>query len=210
MDPSTLVPQILTPFNFVDWREDIQVSLCKFGSFRMRMGRETQPHHPTEKNKFLNQLDEAFGFLCTHISQDLLFHLQELKTQKDYWENIETLFGKQYELQGHVLENYLIALHPNSFETIQQFLTKFKSLALQCKQCGIERKYEKLVPSLLSKIGLEYYVFFFTFHSRSASIPNWKMPSLDAFVEFLIQEQDKFVQMRVVQNSKNQALLMSY
>ena len=82
MDPSTLVPHILTPFNYVDWRVDIQVSLCKFGLFRMTMGRETEPHHPTKKNKFLNQLDEAFGFLFTHISRDLLFNLEGLKTPK--------------------------------------------------------------------------------------------------------------------------------
>ena len=76
----------------------MQVYLCKLGMFRITMGRETKPHHPTEKNKFLNQLDEAFGFLCTHISRDLLFHLEGLKTPKESWENIEFLFGKQDEL----------------------------------------------------------------------------------------------------------------
>ena len=60
----------------------MQVSLCKLGLFRMTMGRETEPHHPTEKNKFLDRLDEAFGFLCTHISWDLLFHLEGLKNMK--------------------------------------------------------------------------------------------------------------------------------
>ena len=35
------------------------------------------------------------------------------------------------------------------------------------------------------------------------------MPSLDDFVESLIQEQDKLVQMGVIQTSKNQALLMT-
>ena len=79
------------------------------------MGRETEPDHPTEKNKFLNRLDEAFGFLCTHISWDLLFHLEGLKTPKEYWEKIESLFGKQNELRGHILEKWLIALQRNSF-----------------------------------------------------------------------------------------------
>ena len=39
-------------------------------------------------------------------------------------------------------------------------------------------------------------------------MPNWKIPSLDSFVESLIQEKDKLVQMGVIQTSKNQALLM--
>ena len=106
----------------------MQVSLCHLGLFRMTMSRETEPHHPIEKNKFLNWLDEAFGFLCTHISRDLMFHLEGLKTLKEYLENLKSLFGKQDELQGHILENELIALQLSSFKTIQQFFTKFKSL----------------------------------------------------------------------------------
>ena len=82
MDSTALVPQILTPLNYVDYREDMQVSLHNLGLYRMTMGREIEPHHPTEKNKFLNRLDEAFGFLCTHISRDLFFHLKGLKYTK--------------------------------------------------------------------------------------------------------------------------------
>ena len=107
------------------------------------------------------------------------------------------------------MENELIALHPSSFETIEHFFTKFKSLALQCKQCGIERKVEKLVLFVINKIGFEYYFFISNIHSRRASILNWKIPSLDFFAKSLIQEQDKLVQMGVLQTSKIQALLMS-
>ena len=70
----------------------MHVSLHKLGLFRMHMGRETEPHHPTEKNKFLNRLDEAFGFHFTHISRDLLFHLEGLKNPKEAWEKLEFLF----------------------------------------------------------------------------------------------------------------------
>ena len=61
----------------------MKVYLSKIGLYRMTMGRETEPHNPTKKNKFLNQLDEAFGFLYAHISRDLLFHLEGLKTPKE-------------------------------------------------------------------------------------------------------------------------------
>ena len=60
----------------------MQVSLHNVGFFRITMGRDKELHHPTKKNKFLNRLDESFGFLCTHISWDLLFHLEGLKTPK--------------------------------------------------------------------------------------------------------------------------------
>ena len=128
---------------------------------------------------------------------------------KEARENIEYLFGKQDELRGNILENDIIALQPNSFQSIHQFFTKYKSLVLQCKQCGLERKYEQLVMSILSKLGSEYPIFFSTFHYGRASIPNWKIPSLDAFVESLIQEQDKLVQMGVLQTSKNLELSLS-
>ena len=130
----------------------MQVSSCQLGLFRMTMGREIEPHNPAEKNKFLNQLEEAFGFLCTHISWDILFHPEGLKTSKESWEKIESLFGKQDELRGKILESDLIALYPGSFKTIQRFFKKFKSLALQCKQCEIERKYEQLVLSVLREL----------------------------------------------------------
>ena len=128
MDSIALVPHLLTPFNYVYWREDMQVSLHNICLFRMTMGRDTEPHHPTEKNKFLNWLDEALGFLCTHISRDILFHIEGLNTPKEAWEKLKLLFGKQDEIQGNIFEKKLIALQLNNFETIQHFFTKFKSL----------------------------------------------------------------------------------
>ena len=119
------------------------------------MGRATESQQHVEKNKFLNRLDEAFGFMCTHISWDILFHLEGLGTMKEAWEKLESLIGIQYELQGNILENELIALQPNSFESIKQFFTNSKSLVLQCKQCGIERKHENLVLLVMGKFGLE-------------------------------------------------------
>ena len=97
----------------------MQVSLCNNCYFRIILGREVEPHHPAEKNKFPNSLDEAFGYLCTHISRYLLFHLEGFRAPKESWENLEVLFGKKDELQGHILENELIALQPSSFKTIQ-------------------------------------------------------------------------------------------
>ena len=76
----------------------MQVSLCKLGLYMIIMGREKEPHHPTKKNKFLNWLDESFGFLYAHISRDLLFHLEGLKTPKEACEKLEFLFGKQDDI----------------------------------------------------------------------------------------------------------------
>ena len=76
----------------------MHVSLHKIGLYRMTMGKETKPQQYVEKNKILNRLDEAFKFMSTHISQDLLFHLKGLRTLKEAWDKLEYLFGKQDEL----------------------------------------------------------------------------------------------------------------
>ena len=64
----------------------------------MTMGRKTEPQQYVKKNKILNSLDEAFGFMCTHISRDILFHLEGLRTLKEPWDKLEYFFGKQDEL----------------------------------------------------------------------------------------------------------------
>ena len=63
--------------------------------------------------------------------------------------------------------------------------------------------------TILSKLGSEYSVFVSIFHFGRASIPNWKIPSLDSFVKSLIQEQEKLNWMGVIKNSKYQSLLVT-
>ena len=46
------------------------------------------------------------------------------------------------------------------------------------------------------------------FHVGRVSIPNWKIPSLDTFVESLIQKQDKLIQMGVLVNDSNNLSLL--
>ena len=114
----------------------MHLALRKHDYHRIIHGWEDAPHHPVERNKFLNRCDEAFRYLCTYISRDLLFHLEGLRNPRESWEKLDSLFKKQDELRGHILKNELVSLHPNSFETIEQFFSKFKSLVHQCKQCG--------------------------------------------------------------------------
>ena len=117
----------------------------------------------------MNRLDETFDFMCMHISKELLLHLEGLRIPKEVWDKLKSLFGKQDEIRGHILENELIALHPNNFDTTQPFFSKYKALVLQCKKCGIERKDEHIMLSILRNIGSYFLVFVSTFHSRILS-----------------------------------------
>ena len=78
----------------------------------------------------------------------------------EFWENLEEIFVKTNEMREHQIENEMISLSPSSFESLQLYFSKFKALVLQLKQCGIEKKEDKLVLAILLKLGPDYSVFF--------------------------------------------------
>ena len=136
MDQSQKI--ILTPFNFFEWKVEMEILLRAKGLYRVTM--ETKPNVAAEKIKWHNRRDEAYGLLCLSISRDILFHLDGLTSPNEVWEKLTDLFGKIDEMRRHQIENELISLSPNSFESLQLYFSKFKALVLQLKQCGIEKK----------------------------------------------------------------------
>jgi hypothetical protein len=113
---------------------------------------DTKPTSSIEKCKYLNRMDEAPGMICSLISPDLLFHISSYKTPNEVCTTLEGIFGKHDEMMGHMLEVELFTLDPKSFNSIQDFYTKFKDLLSQLKACGVD-KYEekKMVLTILSK-----------------------------------------------------------
>ena len=136
------------------------------------MGTEVEPNSAVEKAKYFNILDEAYGYFFLSISRELLFHIDTLTKPNEVSVKLETLFGKNDELPGHQLENELISVSPAHYDTIQDFFTKFKSLVLQIKQCGIEKKEDQMNLSILSKLGPEFSVFVSRFRSIKLTLQN--------------------------------------
>ena len=89
---------------------------------------ENEPNVVIEKAKWHNRLDEAYGLLCLYISPDILFHLYGFTTPNQVWTKLESLFRVKDVLRAHQLENELFSLSPSSFNSIEGFLTKLKSL----------------------------------------------------------------------------------
>ena len=127
----------------------MDILLREKGLYRVTMEIEADPNATTEKIKWHNRRDEAYGLLCLSISRDLLFHLDGLKSQNEVWENLVELFGNTDEMRGHQIENELISLSPNSFESLQLYFSKIKALVLQLKHCRIKKKDEKMVLAIL-------------------------------------------------------------
>ena len=99
MDQSQKI--ILTPFNFFEWKEKMEILLRVKGIYKVPMPTEAEPNEATEKIKWHNRRDEAYGLLCLSISRDLLFHLDGLRSPNEVWEKLQTLFGKTNEMRGH-------------------------------------------------------------------------------------------------------------
>ena len=149
---------ILIPFNYHEWKSKICTLLCSKGLYRVTLALENEPNVVIEKAKWHNRLDEAYGLLCLSISPDLVFHVDGLTTPNQVWTKLDSLFGLQDELRAHQLETELFSMSPSSFDSIEGFFTKFKSLVLMLKHCGIEKKYDQLILSIISKLGSEYIV----------------------------------------------------
>ena len=93
--------ELLTPFNYHQWKEDMEMQLRSKRCFRLTMETEAELVHYVNKEKYLNRLDEAYGCFFLSISQDLLFHIKGLKTPKEIWDKLASLFDKQDELRVH-------------------------------------------------------------------------------------------------------------
>ena len=106
---------------------------------RVILALENEPNAIIEKAKWHNRLDESYGFFFLDIYPDILFHIDGLTTPNHVWTQLESLFGVQDELRMHQLEIELFSLIPSNLDPLEELFTKFKSLALMLKKCGIEK-----------------------------------------------------------------------
>ena len=88
------------------------------GLFRITSGKETEPTDDDKKIKWANRCDEARGLIGMSISTDLRFHISGIHKLDKAWKNLESVFSKHNEIQGHQLENELIYLNSSDFSCI--------------------------------------------------------------------------------------------
>ena len=68
-------------------------------------------------------------------------------------------------------------------------------------------KYDNIILSILSKLGLECSVFFSTFHSSNLTSSNWRMHVLAEVMNSLTQEQENLVEMGTIKSAKDKSLV---
>ena len=96
MDQSQKI--ILTPFNFFEWKDEMEILLRVKGLYRVTMEIEPDPNATAEKIKWHNRRDEAYGL---SISRDLFFHLDGLTSPNEVWEKLVDIFGNIDDMRGH-------------------------------------------------------------------------------------------------------------
>ena len=121
---------ILDSTNHSQWWSYIVDLLGSKGLYRIASGQETKPQDEDKVAKWENRQDQACGLIGMSISPNLRFHIAELDTPNEAIKQITKVFGIKNELRAHQLENELHTLDPNNFSSIEDFLSKFKTLRL--------------------------------------------------------------------------------
>ena len=74
------------------------------------------------------QNEQACGLIGMSISPDLRFHLDGEDSPVKAWDKLNTIFGIKNEIRAFQLDNELLTLHPSNFPSIEDYLSKFKTL----------------------------------------------------------------------------------
>jgi hypothetical protein len=102
-------------------------------------------------------------------------------------------------------------LSPSDFSCIEDYLSKFKTFRTLCEECKINIYEDRCIYIILSKLGSAYSLFVYTFYAiQEAAGEAYQKPSLENFFDSLIREQDKLVQLGVINtaSTSNKALVV--
>jgi hypothetical protein len=190
---------LLTSTNYFQWKSHMEDLLSSKGMYWITLGKKKEPTDDEKKVKWANRNDEAHGLIRMSISSDLRFHLQEIDDPDEAWEKLESVFGKHDIIRAHQLENQILTLSPNDFSCIEDYLSKIKTLGILREECNIKLEEKRCIYIILSKLGSAYFVFVSTFYAmREALGKVYQKPTLESFYDALIREQDKLVQLGVI------------
>jgi hypothetical protein len=201
---------LLTSTNYFQWKSHMEDLLRSKGLYQITLGKEKEPTDDDKKSKWDNRSDEAHGLIVMSIYPDLNYHLQEIDDPEEASEKIEFVFGKINNIRAHQLENQVLTLSPSDFYFLGDYLSRFKTLKILCEECKIKMEEERCIYLILSNLGSAYSVFVSTFYAiREALGKDYEKPTLESFCVSLIREEDKLVQLGVINTAgtSNKALV---
>jgi len=171
---------------------------------------KTTPTDDYKKAKWDNRNDKARRLIGMSISPDLRYHLQGVDEPEAAWDKIESVFCKLSIIRAQQLENQMLSLSPSDFSCLGDYLSKFKTLRLLYIECNIKMKEHRCIYLILSKLGSAYSVFVSTFYAMKEALGEaYVEPTLESFCTSLIREEDKLLQLGVINTAgtSNKALV---
>ena len=156
---------ILTSTNYFQWKSPMEDLLRSKGIYRITLGTKTAPDEDEKKAKWENKNDQAHGLIVMSISPELRFHLDGEDSPVKAWAKLNNIFGIKNEIRAFQLENELLTLDPSTFPSIEDYLSKFKTLRLLLEGCNVSKEEDPLIYGILAKLPPTYSVFVSTFHS---------------------------------------------
>ena len=204
---------LLTSSNYFQWKSHMEDLLRSKGLYSITLGTEASPDEAEKQAKWENKNDQARGLIGMSISPDLRFHLDGEDPPVKAWEKLNKNFGIKNEIWAFQLENELLTLDLITFPSIEDYLSKFKTLKLLLEGCNVSKEEDPLIYGILAKLPPTYSVFVSTFHSTREDLLNagatYKTLSLDTLCDSLIREQEKILHLVPIKtrNSSNKALV---
>jgi hypothetical protein len=64
----------------------------------------------------------------------------------------------------------MMTLIPNDFPCIEEYLSKFKTLRISCKECKIDLEDERCIHIIFSNLGSAYSIFLSTFYDTREAL----------------------------------------
>ena len=119
-----------TSNNYFQWKSHMEDLLRSKGLYKITLGIETSPYEDENKAKWQNKNDQAHGLIGMSISPELRFHLDGEDSPVKHWEKLNKIFGTENEIHAFQLENEVLTLDPSNFPSIEDYLSKFKTLKL--------------------------------------------------------------------------------
>jgi hypothetical protein len=75
-----------------------------------------------------------------------------------------------------------MTLSPNVFPCIEDYLSKFKTLRILCKDCQIDVKDDRCIYVILANLGSAYSVFVSTFYATEEALGSSYQTIINIFI----------------------------
>ena len=88
---------------------------------------------------------KALGDICLGVEDKIIYQIWNSSTSKEAWDTLQNLYGKVSEEDVFKIEDELVSLDPNTFDSIQDFIIKMNELKMKLDDCGSPIKDDRLI-----------------------------------------------------------------